>query len=628
MAVVPSSLVDRTALGFGDPRVCIAVLDGAVDLSHPCFDGAALSTVSVGTATAGAALDHGTAVASLIFGQPGTPVTGLAPACRGLVIPVFSESVAGGDPVCGQLDLARAILSAVEHGAHVVNISGGQLVPAGDPDPWLAKALETCHRRGVLVVAAAGNDGCDCLHVPAAAEGVLAVGAMDGDGRPLDASNWGLAYQHQGLLAPGSGLVVAAPAGGTVTRSGTSFATPIVSGIAALLLGRQLALYGRTDVAAVVRALLAGALPCASDDTRRCLAGRLDLPSTLSLLTGDPVMTDSSVVPASLEPAAFEAPAPQQAPPAAPVMVAGPGIVPSDCGCGGKPGGCSCGGKCGGERGCSCGGKTASAAPQLVYALGQIGYDFGTLARRDSFAQAMGEGQLPENPAHLLAHLEAHPYDAQLVIWTLNLDATPIYAIQPSGPFAAIGYDRLREFLEAMTGPDGAELASIPGMVGGSVRLQSGQIVPVVVPAVRGMYSWASQALVGHVLGDAPVAAEAKAAYERQAGGVLDFLNRIYYDLRNLGLTAEDRALNYAATNAFQVAEVIGGTSRAELDLDRIIVKKSPVCRPDSDCYDVELAFFDPDNTQRASRIHRFTVDVSDVMPVSIGTVRSWTQRI
>ena len=165
-------------------------------------------------------------------------------------------------------------------------------------------------------------------------------------------------------------------------------------------------------------------------------------------------------------------------------------------------------------------------------------------------------------------------------------------------------------------------------MIGGSVRLQSGQIVPVVVPAVRGMYSWASQALVGHVLGAVPLAAEAAEAYERQAGGVLDFLNRIYYDLRNLGLTAEDRALNYAATNAFQVAEVIGGTSRAELDLDRIIVKKSPVCRPDSDCYDVELAFFDPNNTQRASRIHRFTVDVSDVLPVSIGTVRSWTQRI
>ncbi len=184
MAVVPSSLVDRTALGFGDPRVCIAVLDGAVDLSHPCFDGAALSTVSVGTATAGAALDHGTAVASLIFGQPGTPVTGLAPACRGLVIPVFSESVAGVIRSVASSTSRAPFSSAVEHGAHVVNISGGQLVPAGDPYPWLAKALETCHRRGVLVVAAAGNDGCDCLHVPAAAEGVLAVGAMDGDGRP------------------------------------------------------------------------------------------------------------------------------------------------------------------------------------------------------------------------------------------------------------------------------------------------------------------------------------------------------------------------------------------------------------------------------------------------------------
>jgi hypothetical protein len=56
-------------------------------------------------------------------------------------------------------------------------------------------------------------------------------------------------------------------------------------------------------------------------------------------------------------------------------------------------------------------------------------------------------------------------------------------------------------------------------------------------------------------------------------------------------------------------------------------VKKSPVCRPDSDCYDVELAFFNPNNTRVANRIYRFTVDVSDVIPVTIGAVRSWTRR-
>jgi hypothetical protein len=56
-------------------------------------------------------------------------------------------------------------------------------------------------------------------------------------------------------------------------------------------------------------------------------------------------------------------------------------------------------------------------------------------------------------------------------------------------------------------------------------------------------------------------------------------------------------------------------------------VKKSPVCRPDSDCYDVELSFFNPNNTNVANRVYRFTVDVSDVIPVTVGAVRSWTRR-
>jgi cyanobactin maturation PatA/PatG family protease len=282
------------------------------------------------------------------------------------------------------------------------------------------------------------------------------------------------------------------------------------------------------------------------------------------------------------------------------------------CGCGGKPGGCPCG---------------KGRSPQLVYALGRLGIDFGTEARRDSYAQAMGTG-MPEDARALLGHLSDAPYEASGLIWTLNLDATPIYAVQPDGPFAAIGYERLREFLMAQVGEEAAELVSIPGVLTGSVRLMSGQTVPVVAPAIRGLYCWKSKPLVELALGALPKSAEAQAAYEKQSAGVLDFLNRVYYDMRNLGITAEERAMNYAATNAFQISEVIAGASRANLDLDGLSVRKSPVCRPDSDCYDVELSFFDPENTNRASRIYRFTVDVSDVIPVTIGTVRSWTRRI
>jgi cyanobactin maturation PatA/PatG family protease len=281
---------------------------------------------------------------------------------------------------------------------------------------------------------------------------------------------------------------------------------------------------------------------------------------------------------------------------------------------------------CGGGAQCNCGG--ASAKPSLVYVLGKLGYDFGSEARRDSFIQAMPDSaNNPSIPDQLLSYLGSYPEDAPSIIWTLNLDATPIYAIQPAGPYAASGYERLREFLNGQQ-HEGVDIVSIPGVIAGSTRLQSGQTVPVIVPTIRGMHSWATQPLVAHVLGPRPEAEDAQTAYDARASGLTDFLNRIYYDLRNLGITAEDRAQNYAATNAFQAAAVVSSATEQNLDLDTITVKKSPICRPDSECYDVEVAFFDPRNRNIANRIYRFTVDVSDVLPVTIGPVRSSTRRV
>jgi hypothetical protein len=64
------------------------------------------------------------------------------------------------------------------------------------------------------------------------------------------------------------------------------------------------------------------------------------------------------------------------------------------------------------------------------------------------------------------------------------------------------------------------------------------------------------------------------------------------------------------------------------MELDTIETERSPICRPDSDCWDVKLTFFDPERVfQRARKTHRFTVDVSDVVPVTVGPVRSWYVR-
>ncbi len=144
----------------------MAVLDGPVDLEHPCFAGVdltPLATLASGRAIGGGMSRHGTHVASVIFGRHDGRVHGLAP-CRGLIVPIFSDE----ERHLSQLDLARAIDPAVEAGAHVSNVSGGQRVPTSEAKDLLARAIRHAGDRNMLIVAAAGNDGCACLHVPAA----------------------------------------------------------------------------------------------------------------------------------------------------------------------------------------------------------------------------------------------------------------------------------------------------------------------------------------------------------------------------------------------------------------------------------------------------------------------------
>ena len=92
-------------------------------------------------------------------------------------------------------------------------------------------------------------------------------------------------------------------------------------------------------------------------------------------------------------------------------------------------------------------------------------------------------------------------------------------------------------------------------------------------------------------------------------------------------MTAPDRALNYAATNAFQASQVILTATQGQLELDTIAVRKSPVCRPDRNATTSRSLSLIRKNENRSNQVFRFTVDVSDVIPVTIGQIRSWAKR-
>ena len=752
-ALVPG-LAELQARTLGEGGVRVAVLDGPVDVAHACFHGSRLSTVNTlvhDSAGPGKMSRHGTHVTSVLFGQPGSPVQGIAPGCQGLLLPVFQDYKEGQLP---QLDLARAIEQAVIAGAHVINISGGELSADAQADPLLQRSLQRCEENNVLVVAAAGNNGDAVVHVPAAIPSVLAVGALGRNGQPLPSSNWGSEYRRNGLLALGEKIAGAVPGGGTAEATGTSFATPIVTGVAALLLSLQLQLHGELDPGGIRQVLLGSATACepaTMPDCERYLAGVLNIPQASALVvmggikvaesdtaqppppgtapveeSADGLLRASGAPPyvaaappaqmyassgagagassapdnptghdgtAANGPMTFVVPpgmamagmVPSQpfyypgypatalppwgpgsapmaqagiaAPPSAalhagainpsaapaglvPASTVAPAVVgPSDsCGCGPSAGGCDC----------------KVVGRDYVYALGTIGTDFGTEARRDTFRQLMpdvirpGEGEdgvdvfVAANPYdvfQLADYLDDNPHESTKLIWTLNLDLTPIYAVEAEPDYAEAVYSVFRQALrnEALPADDDNFVArvSIPGVLTGrTVQLYSGQVVPVVRAQRRGMYTWNETQLLNGVVG-ALRADDAEFDEDYLRRMVRTFLDKVYFQCRNLGQAPADRALNFAVTNAYQFASgIVNGVLTGRLNvagaeneiytLDTINVSRSPYCRVDSDCWDVQIKWFNPENDRRAKSVYQFTIDVADALPVTLAPAHQY----
>jgi len=118
--------------------------------------------------------------------------------------------------------------------------------------------------------------------------------------------------------------------------------------------------------------------------------------------------------------------------------------------------------------------------------------------------------------------------------------------------------------------------------------------------------------------------------YDRGHTAIAAILNRIYNDMRNLGILGTDRALNYAATNIFELGQNSPPLQRIRddsLELDTINVLKSMTCAPGSECYDVQFSFFSPQNIQLSTTVFRYTIDVSDVVPFRVGDVVYWSRR-
>tara|TARA_B100001971_G_scaffold215078_1_gene257151 strand:- start:3761 stop:5335 length:1575 start_codon:yes stop_codon:yes gene_type:complete len=205
--------------------VLVAVLDSGIQ-AHPQFDEVSMQQLDlVGGGVGGDGAAHGTAVASIIAGYEG-----IAPDTELFVVRVLDDQGLGNS-----YHVAQGIVEAVDRGALVINLSLGVY----QDSTVLRAAVQYAHASGVLMVAAAGNDGYGRMPYPAAYSEVLSVTAVDAQGQYALFPNQSEAID---FAAPGVGVLTAQEDEGTMLFSGTSAAAPFVTGTLASLLSGEAAL--------------------------------------------------------------------------------------------------------------------------------------------------------------------------------------------------------------------------------------------------------------------------------------------------------------------------------------------------------------------------------------------------
>lgn len=654
-------------LGDYGRNIIIGVIDGLCDVQHPL-----INQVDVIGCTANdkqTSTGHGTAVCGAISGTD----LGFAPQARLLNYPVFEEDALGQIKGCSERVLAKAIMATAQHGVDLINISGASLSVSGRPEEPLKQAIQYCTRNNILVIAATGNEGQPSETLPASMDEVLAVGACDPLGQPASFNNHGKKLLAKTLLASGVDIPVAWPNQSLSVLSGSSFATPVVTALTALILnalkkhqpdrivtperlteilfnsaehlkpdnesGQPIGQPAKTP--APRRLSIPALLAQLKLETTRSLANHTkgasemtdpnnpldpeipdsttpDLiedelnegahaPATIYSSTGDPIEEDDdSELDDALEPSMLKLPTIADPAPRNNVHAQRknfhPGIRPQSSGTDPR----------------------SMQGEDKVYVIGRLGYDFGTEARLDYFTQVMGTNAHPFNVTDMAKHLQTGDNADQSsgLIWTLKIDGIPVYAIEPDNQFAVLQYARLVNFIVAQE-TENVERISIAGYITGEVKLMNGHVVPKISPVLRGMYNWSTDALAKSLTEGSSSSWQKDS--DSSTDAISNFLDRVYYELRNRGQSSQERAINYAASNAYQMKEIFDDAYKEDLFLNKISAEPSPVSRPNSDCWDVVLEFFNPkERLTSARKLYRYTIDVSDIIPVTVGALRNW----
>jgi len=210
----------------GNPEVLVAVLDTGIDGDHEDLDGKVIAVANfTDSSTTNDIHGHGTHIAGIIaaISDNDIGVAGVTPECS-----LMNAKVADDKGRCQASDVAEAIIWVVDNGASVINIS----IELVEPSLELEDAINYAWRQGVITITAAGNDGSQAPVYPAYYEKCITVAATKPDDTLAPLSNYG---DWVDVAAPGFNIYSTMPGDSYGYKTGTSFATAYVSGLAALL---------------------------------------------------------------------------------------------------------------------------------------------------------------------------------------------------------------------------------------------------------------------------------------------------------------------------------------------------------------------------------------------------------
>jgi|GEM_PF-549602 len=229
----------------GSPAVKVAVLDTGIDSNHEDLTYSSISAYSSvrGNTSTEDENGHGTHVCGTIAEAADNERggSGVAPD-----VSLISIRVLDADGSGSTADIIAGINRAVNLGADIISMSLGGYEYNSSYDT----AIQNAYEHGVTVIAAAGNDGTNVREYPAAFDNVIAVAAVGQDGARAYFSDYG---DWVDIAAPGVNILASTFDGGYGFKEGTSMATPIVSGVAALLMSAHPEYKGEPD--AVLAAL-------------------------------------------------------------------------------------------------------------------------------------------------------------------------------------------------------------------------------------------------------------------------------------------------------------------------------------------------------------------------------------